>query len=73
MDRQKVNSSIISSVGHEKETLEVEFNTGKVYTYPNVSKQTYEQMLNSDSVGRFFKARIQGVRNKGYGNDRNKL
>lgn len=61
MERQKVKSSNIESIGYdEKEkTLEVEFiNTG-VYQFLNVPKETYEAFIKSESIGHFFAVYIK--------------
>ena len=56
MEMLKVESSCIKSIGFEEEKNElfVEFNTGKIYKYPNCSKTLYENFMNSDSKGRFL-------------------
>lgn len=61
MKRVAVTSSNIRSVGHDtgSNTLEIEFNTGAVYQYPSVSRDTYDQMLAAESVGKFFHANIR--------------
>ena len=61
MDRQPVTSSNIKSVGHNgADTLEVEFNTGRVYQYKGVSRFLFNDFLGSPSKGRFFAQRIKG-------------
>lgn len=51
MYRQPVNSSRISSVGWENNTLEIGFPGGAVYQYFNVSKCEYINFINSPSLG----------------------
>lgn len=51
MYRQSVNSSRISSVGWENNTLEVEFKNGKIYQYFDVSSSEYQNFINSPSLG----------------------
>lgn len=51
MNRYPVNSSRLISVGWENNTLEVEFNNGKIYQYYDVSKIEYQNFLNSPSLG----------------------
>lgn len=51
MYRQPVNSSRVSSVGWENNTLEVEFKNGKVYQYYGVTSSEYQNFLNSPSLG----------------------
>lgn len=56
MKRKRVKSTNIKSVGHSREDsiLEVEFNSGKVYHYFNVSEELYNSLLEASSVGKFF-------------------
>jgi poly-gamma-glutamate capsule biosynthesis protein CapA/YwtB (metallophosphatase superfamily) len=56
MKMLKVESSCIKSIGYEEEKNElfVEFNSGKIYKYPNCSKTLYENFMNSTSKGRFL-------------------
>lgn len=51
MNRQFVNSTRITSVGWENNTLEVEFKNGKIYQYYDVSLIEYKNFLNSSSLG----------------------
>lgn len=56
MTRTEVQSSNIASVGYDSHTgvMEVEFRTGKVYTYPNVSAQEFQDLLSAPSIGSHF-------------------
>lgn len=58
----KVKSSMVSAVGYNSNTkdLEVVFNTGKIWIYEDVSKDVYEELLNSDSIGSFMRNEIIG-------------
>lgn len=58
MKRNPVISSRVKSIGHQGETLEVEFNTGAVYQYTPVPKATYDLMMQSYSVGKDIQAII---------------
>lgn len=58
MKRNLVISSRVKSIGHEGETLEIEFNTGAVYQYTPVAKSTYDALLASASVGKDIQAII---------------
>lgn len=60
MNLQPVTSSIIQAIGHEGTTLAVRFKTGAVWHYQNVPDETFQAMLDSDSVGSFFNSRIRG-------------
>ena len=61
MERTPVTSSDVRAIGYDadRETLEVEFNTGSVYQYTGVSPGEYEGFLHSDSKGRYFHANIK--------------
>ena len=60
MQRNPVTSSMLASVGYDKdtETLEVEYSSGSVYQYDDVPHDVYEDLMQADSVGRFFRANI---------------
>lgn len=63
IERQKVESSQIESIGYDAEnkTLEVEFkNGGSVYQYYNVDAATYEEMVAAESKGKFLGQKIKG-------------
>jgi hypothetical protein len=52
----EVVSSNIHSVGYdeETETFFVTFKGGKTYSYDNVSPYTYNELMDAESVGKFF-------------------
>lgn len=56
MKRTDVDSSMLNSVGYDekKKTLEVEFNHGGIYEYYDVEKETFDDLINADSLGRYF-------------------
>ncbi|ACF45367.1 protein of unknown function DUF87 [Prosthecochloris aestuarii DSM 271] len=60
MEREPVTSSNVVSVGYDanKETLEIEFKNG-VYQYYNVPQPIYDQMMMSESVGKFLNVYIK--------------
>lgn len=62
MERNPVKSSNISTVGYDKESkeLEVEFTSGGVYSFKDVPKEKYEEMIKAPSAGRYFLAEIKG-------------
>jgi len=62
MDRISVRSSNIRSVGFEASSLilEVEFNSGSIYQYLNVSESEYEGLMNATSKGRYLNRNIKG-------------
>lgn len=61
MERKKVSSSKIRSVGYDEraQTLEVEFNNGSVMQYSRVSSDLHWRMMNAGSVASFFEDHIQ--------------
>ena len=56
MERTAVSSSMVLSLGYDEasQTLEVEFNSNLVYQYYNVPSVVFEQMMASESVGKFI-------------------
>lgn len=56
MNRQKVLSSNISSIGYEEESsvLEIEFVNGGLYQYFSVSKSLFLSLMSATSHGIFF-------------------
>lgn len=61
MKRYEVNSSEFRSVGYDlpTSTLEAEYQSGEVYRYFNVPARLVLEMLEAESIGRFFNARIR--------------
>jgi hypothetical protein len=56
-----VKSSNIAAIAHRGDNLFVKFSGGNaVYEYAGVAGETYEKMLKSDSIGRFFAHNIKG-------------
>lgn len=60
MIRTPVTSSMIASVGHEGDVLEIEFTNGKVYRHAGVSRQHFEALRNAESIGKHYNATIRG-------------
>ena len=63
MDRQAVASTNVASVGYDEgsQTLEVEFISGVVYQYYNVSQEIFDQMMNAPSKGAFLNQNIKNA------------
>ncbi len=63
MNRITVTSSNVDSVGYDlnTQTLEVGFKNGYVYQYFDVPEPIYQQMINTDSAGKFLINNIKGV------------
>jgi len=60
MNLTEVNSSNINKVGYDNNDLLVEYKSGVLYKYLNVPKKLYEELLNSESKGRFMNSNIKG-------------
>lgn len=62
MEREYVESTMIRSYGFDSSTstLEVEFNSGAIWQYYDVSESLYYEMTSSSSCGKFFNANIRG-------------
>jgi hypothetical protein len=60
--RAPVASSSIRSVGYdgESEELEIEFQSGGIYRYSDVPRDTYEGLLGARSHGSYFHENIRG-------------
>ncbi|KZK94444.1 MULTISPECIES: helicase HerA-like domain-containing protein [unclassified Pseudovibrio] len=63
MDREQVASSNVRSIGYDEpsQTLEVEFHSGAIYQYFNVSQLIYDQLMAAPSKGRFLNYEIKNA------------
>lgn len=61
MDRKPVKSSNIVSIGYdpEKQTMEVEYKNGGVYSYASVPQGSYDELMAASSVGSHLHAHIK--------------
>lgn len=61
MDRELVSSSTVLSIGYEPttNTLEVEFKNGGLYQYYNVPEPIFQQLMESESKGKFLHVYIK--------------
>ena len=61
MERQKVTSSNIRSIGYDtrSETLEVEFHSGGIYQYLDVPEPVFSQLMNASSKGSYLNSQIK--------------
>ena len=61
MDRQRVSSSNLESVGYDAndEILEIKFHSGGVYQYLNVPLEKYESLMSASSKGSYFSRAIK--------------
>ncbi|HQG42689.1 MAG TPA: KTSC domain-containing protein [Spirochaetota bacterium] len=63
MERQYVESTLITSMGYDSTSaiLEVEFKSnGAIWQYYDVSENVYLECLSSGSVGKYFLRNING-------------
>jgi len=62
MDREQVSSSLLRSVGYDpdEQILEVELQDGNIYQYRDVLEQTYQELLDADSHGRYCNHHVRG-------------
>ncbi len=63
MEREKVDSSMLASVGYDEatRTLEVEFSSGTVYRYFDVPPEDHRALMAADSIGRHMNANVKGL------------
>lgn len=61
MDKERVKSSVIASVGYdpEAEVLEVQFHSRRTYRYFGVPPRVYQELLEADSIGGYFNTVIK--------------
>ena len=60
MELVPVESSMISAVAYDDAGREliVIFNTGQAYTYSDVPRETYDELLRADSKGTYMNASV---------------
>lgn len=63
LNRTPVSSSMVKSIGYdaESETLEVEFNSGKVYEYFGVANEIHQELMEDGSIGSYLSEAIIDV------------
>jgi hypothetical protein len=61
LERQNVISTAIRSVGYEPatRTLEIEFQTGRVYRYSPVPRFVYRELMAAPVKGKYFHDHVQ--------------
>jgi hypothetical protein len=61
VQRKRVNSSKLRSVGYDEKTmtLEIEFANGQVYQYPKVYPEVYRRFLAAPNPTSFYEDRIE--------------
>ena len=57
----EVESSNLAQVGYDddRSLLLLEFKNGGKFAYPNVERETFDDMMDADSIGKFFFANIK--------------
>ena len=60
----KVDSSMIAAIGYGDGLLNVQFTSGKTYQYTGFSQDTFNEMLESSSIGRYYNSLIRGSEGK---------
>jgi len=63
MIRQPVSSTNIRSIGYDPEskTLEIEFHSGGIYQYFEVSPSVYRALMSASSHGKYFHRHVKNV------------
>ena len=61
MERKKVSSSSIRSVGYDERArlLEVEFSDGRVTQYSGVSAEVHRRMMSAPSIVSYFRDNVE--------------
>ena len=61
MDRKKVSSSSIRSIGYDERNrvLEVEFTDGRVNQYFGVSAEVYRRLFSAPSIVSYFRDNVE--------------
>lgn len=61
MERQRVSSSNVRSIGYDapSSTLEVEFSSGSVYEYYSVPENVYSAFMRASSKGSYLNDHIK--------------
>jgi hypothetical protein len=60
---QQLESSNLKRCSYdiETETLQIQFHSGKVYTYDGVPASVYNGLLEASSPGQYFNANIKNI------------
>jgi hypothetical protein len=60
--RDPVTSSNIAEVGYDPNSriLEVQFKTGAVYQYFDISQQVYDELMRASSIGGYVNSNVKG-------------
>lgn len=68
MQRQKIDSSHIASVGFDPQTgaMEIEFSNGNIGTHANVTQEKFDAFMASDSKGSAYHKMFRGSEDHPY-------
>jgi hypothetical protein len=57
-----VDSSMANALGYDEESrvLQIEFASGAIYQYSGVEPEIWEELHDTDSIGRYYNAEIKG-------------
>lgn len=57
-----MNSSMANAIGYDSNTniLQIEFHNGAVYQYSEIDQDTWQDLHQADSVGKFFNENVRG-------------
>lgn len=57
-----VNSSLAQAIGYDpdRKLLQVKFKRGSVYQYSDVDAETWDELCETDSLGRYYNTEIKG-------------
>lgn len=59
MEFTQVISTTVAEVAYEKDTLYIRFTNGRLYKYDDVPKELYHNLINAESIGKFFHGYIK--------------
>jgi KTSC domain len=61
MDRKKISSSSIRSVGYDERNrvLEMEFNDGRINQYSGVSAEVHRRLISAPSIVSYFRDNVE--------------
>ncbi|HZF21929.1 MAG TPA: KTSC domain-containing protein [Burkholderiales bacterium] len=61
MERKKVNSSSIRTIGYDERgrVLEVEFNDGRINQYTGVSPEVHRRLMSAPSIVSYFRDNVE--------------
>ncbi|PMB40664.1 KTSC domain-containing protein [Fischerella thermalis CCMEE 5205] len=57
-----MNSSMANAIGYDSDRniLQIEFHNGAVYQYSDIDEDTWQDLHQADSIGKFFNENVRG-------------